>query len=101
VPLSFDVWIRGDSTEWKIGSGYVRQGGGTVDLGGDPRIPSFTRKGSSRVPGFANERVDVILRPNAREVSRSLDGTELWDEDVVIPEVPVRRTRDPLGRPGR
>jgi hypothetical protein len=99
VPLSFDVWIRAGSGEWKVGSGYVRQGGGTLELGGDPRFPRSGRSGLT-ITGFADDKVDVILRPNDREVARSLDGTEVWDEEVVVPDVPVWRPPS-LGRPAR
>jgi hypothetical protein len=98
VPLSFDVWIRAGSKEWKVGSGYIRQGGGTLDLGGAPRFRTPGRGSAAIIPGFNHDEVDVILRPSAREVARSLDGTELWDVDVIVPDVPVGRARDPMGR---
>lgn len=45
-------------------------------------------------PGIEARAVDVILRPSVAKAVRTVDIVEIWGEDVVIKDVPVRYPDD-------
>ena len=41
-------------------------------------------------PGIESRTVDVILRPDPTLAAQTVDMVEIWGEDVVLKDVPVR-----------
>jgi hypothetical protein len=102
VPVAFDVWLRSEAGEWRIGSGSFSRDGGILSPGdfvagargllGEQFLPTGEHSlPSSRLNEFTGNVVDVLLRPNAAEASRSLVETEVWGEEIVISNVPAQR----------
>ncbi len=89
--VAFDVFGRSGEIEHRIGSLVCGEGN-----------TSFSRVHPHPAPLFPGvNSVDIILRTNASLAEKWLTITEIWDGEIVIPNVPVppaRPTPDlPLG----
>lgn len=80
VPLAYEFFLRSESKEWYIGSAVVR-----------PQRSHVSRwiKKVSELPGFDAERVDLIFRPSPEVAAKTLDLSEIWGEEIIVPDLPV------------
>jgi hypothetical protein len=104
VPLAFDVWLRTELGEWRIGRGSFPRDGGSISVGdfvtgansllNEQQVPTGKDTvPTSRLNEFTGNVVDIVLRPNAAEASRSLVQNEFWGEEIVISNVPAHHPR--------
>lgn len=73
-------WRAGDR-EWPVGKITVKAG-----YNGGHSTGGMTER-------FDADHVDVILRPSLDAAKATIDLTEIWDGEIVIPNVPVGRPR--------
>lgn len=78
VPVGFAVFVRVGDDEIPAGTLYA-PAGETSAAGTNAR---------RRLPD-GTESVDVVYRPDPAAAAGSLDGTEIWDGEVVVTGVPV------------
>ena len=78
VPLAYDIYIRADGHEQKLSSITV-SGNGSEGWGtsGEMKIQA--------------DKADVILRPNPEVARNSVNMTKLWNGEVTIKDVPIKR----------
>jgi hypothetical protein len=84
VSLSFDVFARIGDTEHQIGSVAARAD--APRMTNAQRIHTHPRE---HFPGAAS--FDLILRASPEAAEQTLDIVEVWDGEIVIPDVPMRR----------
>ena len=86
MDLSFDVFCRAGGIEKKIGAIFAR--GGVNDIQNAQRI---TDDPKALFPNAAE--VDVIFRTNVARAERTIDSTAVWDGEMIIENVPLRRAK--------
>jgi hypothetical protein len=79
LPLVYDVFLRSGTQEWKLGDRTICFDSNNFVWGVDGPCPDFNAK-----------TVDVILRPNIAEASKTLNVFEIWGGQVVIRNVAVK-----------
>jgi len=84
MPAAFDISWRAGDREWPVGSAASNGGGGVRGVG-------F----AGEIEGFDADRVDVILRPSRDAALETLDLRRIWDGEIVIEDIPVRRESNP------
>lgn len=88
VTLAHDVIVRAGGREVKMGTITCRAGTGT------------STNVNGKLPDLRGDRVDIVLRPSLDAAHATTELVELWDGEVVIPNVKVARY-DPATRPTR
>jgi len=84
VGVAADLFIRAQGREWR--------------LGGVARDPSNVNSGSwiwNYTPGLAADSVDLVLRPNRDSALWSYRMRRMWNREIVIEDVPVKREAAP------
>jgi hypothetical protein len=83
MDLAFEVFARANGKEYPIGTvSYHRSAGGISDWG-------YLMQSQS-LPGDLRT-VDVILRSSEAVAKQTVDLTGVWQGEIIIPNVPVRR----------
>jgi len=88
---AFDVFARThDGREYALGHAYATKGrGGSYGIG---VMTQGTR------PTTLPTTIDIILRSSPAAAEETIDMTEIWDGQIVIPNVPVKApTTQPSG----
>src|SRR5439155_1857493 len=78
--LAFDVYVRTNGRDWRIGS---------VSFAAGERDHSFIADTVAQMSWLSAERVDVVLRPSLDVAVRTVDRSVIWGEEVTLPNVPV------------
>ena len=81
LDLAFDILWRMNGQEKIVGSLVARHGA----------VRAF--RYATRLDRFQPRQVDVILRPNPQLAIEALDTWEIWGEELVFKNIPVRRNR--------
>ncbi len=85
IGVAFDVFARAEGREWPFGIAVLNggfRGQHAVGVGGD-------------VPGLTAPKVDLILRPSVAAASNDTEILEIWGEEIVLENVPVRWPKEP------
>ncbi|MHC4218143.1 MAG: hypothetical protein ACYSU7_06760 [Planctomycetota bacterium] len=89
VSVAFDVFWRQGDREWLVGALVVPAGSRSKSLAAPPglhRPPAL-----DGFPAWV-ETVDVVLRTNPRLAEATVDIIEVWDGEIVLPDVRLERT---------
>lgn len=114
VPLACDVILRSGTREWKIGelssvedgagagNANVRSSFSSIVIINGKQIRSSSGGGddrtvSGKAPGFDAARADIVLRPRATVALGNNEQKKYYNDEIVIPDVPVETFRDPFG----
>lgn len=79
VGRAFNVVARRGDREWPLGSINAAPGKST----------GYSIHGE--MEGFEGDRVDLVLRPSLEVAKGTTDVFEVWGEEVVLKDVPVKR----------
>lgn len=114
VPLACDVILRSGTREWKIGElssepdkskptgTNIRSSFSSMIIINGRQVRSTSSGGddktvSGKAPGFDASTADIILRPRATVALGNSDQKKYYNDEIVIPDVPVERYQDPFG----
>lgn len=91
VPLVFDVVLRSGDREWPMGS----FSSGTLCSRDQNQFnfgaaDDLQRAVGAQLTDFNEDKVDIVLRPNADLARHTLDITSLYDGEIVFPDAQVQ-----------
>ena len=81
MDFAFDVFVRSGEREWPVGQ-----------IDSETEHPwDFSGSFGGPVDGVLGDRVDVILRPSQAAARQTLRITRIWNGEIVLENVPLRR----------
>jgi hypothetical protein len=89
VGLACDVYLKTPRQEWHVGTASYLAG---------KRGGWGMRQELADMKGFAAakpQRVDIVLRPSLKVARNTVDILQMWDGEVVLPDVPVQHVMSP------